>query len=185
MDHTPMHVATDTTTLKAVAKNMNKAWLLETERQTRCWIKCPPLKSISSYLSVQLPFRLSFPHSQTLPQSPNSLSDSRVHLGSSVSKKRWHQSPASLAFLFIPLFVNTACVLFRAIVCHWMGNIFVFFPRCVSALPTLDIFLINSKHQIEWLLPHMHLTCLNDPLPNDPQHAQILSETHLPTSLAC
>lgn len=28
----PMHIATDTTTLEAVDKNMNKAWLLETER---------------------------------------------------------------------------------------------------------------------------------------------------------
>lgn len=44
MHLTLMHIATDTATLEDVAKNMSKAWLLETERQTCCRIKCSPLK---------------------------------------------------------------------------------------------------------------------------------------------
>lgn len=176
-----MHVATDTTMLY-VAKNMNKAWLLETERQTCCRIKCLPLKSISSYLSVQLPFRLPYPHSQMLPPSSNSLSDSRVHLGSSVSKKRWHQSPASPAFLFISLlFDNTVSVIFRAILHQWIER-FWFVSLSAFQLFQLQIFFSykHQPYQIEWILP-MYLTC---ELGNGPEHAQIWSETHLRISLA-
>lgn len=152
------------------------------DREACCQIKCPPLKSISSYLSVQLPFRLSFPHSQMLPLSSNSFSDSRVHLSSWVSTKRWHQSPASPAFLFIPLlFVNTACVVFGAISHHWMRNILVCFPLHFSSSHYRYFSYKHQTYQIEWILPYMHLTCR---LGNNPEHTQILSETLLRTSLA-
>lgn len=120
-------------------------------------------------MSVQLPFRLSFPHSQMLPLSSDSFSDSRVHLSSSVSKKRWHQSPASPAFLFIPLlFVNTACVVFGAISPHWMRNILVCFPlhfsssyyRYFSYKNQTEFFKLNEFYPT-CILPAGWVTTLN------------------------
>lgn len=133
----PLHVATDTTTLEATAKNMTEAWLLETEMHPWCRLKCPLRESISSYLSVQLSFRVSFPHSQTLPPSWNSLSDSRVHLGSSVSKNADIRVPRLLSVCCL----WTECVILTATFVSWMRNIFGFYYK---------------TH--EWILTNMLLT---------------------------
>lgn len=75
------------------------------EKLTCCQIKCTPLETISSYLSVLLFFRGSFHTAKRSIWAGNpSLFDSRAHLGSSVSKKRWHQTvPRLLFFLSICL----------------------------------------------------------------------------------
>lgn len=113
----PIHIATDTTTSEAMAKNMNKAWLLETERQTCCRIKCPLLKSISYYLSV-----CSFPLGSLFPTAKRSLQAQSPYLTPGCISAHQFQRNADIRvlplwlFLFIPLlFINTASVVFRAI----------------------------------------------------------------------
>lgn len=112
------------------------------EKRTCCQIKCTPLETISSYLSVLFFFRGSF--SQTLPLSWKSfLIWLKAHLGSSVSKKRWHQRvPLVLFFnLCVYGFINVACVVFRAILCVWVVNICVCFFFCIAAVASIDINL--------------------------------------------
>lgn len=130
-------------------------------------------------MSVQLPFRLSFLTAKcslgarTPYLTPGCISAHQFQRNADIS-------PVSPVFLFIPLlFVNTEHVVFRAILCQWMRNILVCFPLCVSALPTIHIFLINAKLiKSKEFYPTCIFTCR---LSNDPGHTQILSETHLRT----
>lgn len=129
------------------------AWLMGIERRTCCQIECTPLETISSYLSVLLFFRGSFLTAKRSLWAGNpSLFDSRAHLGSSISKKRWHQRVPPLLFFFnlsVYGFVKVAGVVFRAILGIWVANSFVclFVGSFLASQPLPLLILIFFERQ--------------------------------------